>query len=145
MANKHSRGRHPNSIANLSSNAGRFAADAAAAEQAGRRSGAARKGRAKLEAVLESNLAEAVELLCSDISQEHFRQIASCGRNQMQRIIARSFSDSRTAFASIQWVFDRLQGRSVQMIRQQTELQADAAKPVIVFRSTERKQTNSED
>jgi hypothetical protein len=87
---------------------------------------------------LNENLDEALSLLDADMTREDFMKVASEGRNQMQRILAREFSDPRKAFDAIGWAFDRVLGRSLQQIRQQTDMNFKPEKPVIVFKDIER-------
>ena len=131
------RGTHPNSRKNLTAE-GRFADVPGAASEAGHKSAAVRKSRAEVEKLLNENLDEALSLLDASMTREQFREIANNGRNQMQRILAREFSDSKTAFDAIGWAFDRVLGRSLQQIRQQTDMSFKPEKPVIVFKDIER-------
>jgi len=130
---KGNRGTHPNSIANLSRNAGRFACDTLAAAEAGHKSGLIRQSRANLAPVLEEHLAEAVAILTEASTLEEMRTLAKQGSSQIERILATTFTNPATAFDALKWLYDRLLGRSVQMIRQNIELRTDAEKPVIVF------------
>lgn len=135
---KKKRGEHVNSRANIAPNEGRFADVPGAAAAAGRKSGIVRKTRAEVERLLNENLDEALSLLSADISREDFMKVASNGRNQMQRILAREFSDPRKAFDAVGWAFDRVLGRSLQQIRQQQTVDFKPEKPTIVFRDIER-------
>lgn len=132
------RGQHPNSRKNIARNSGSFADRPGLAAAAGRASGVVRKSRAEIERLLNENLDEALSLLDADMTREDFNRVASEGRNQMQRILAREFSDSRKAFDAIGWAFDRVLGRSLQQIRQQTDMNFKPEKPVIVFKDIER-------
>ena len=113
---------NPNSRKNLTGE-GRFADIPGAAAEAGRKSGIVRKQRAEVERLLNENLDEALTLLDADMTREDFMKVASNGRNQMQRILAREFSDPSTAFDAIGWAFDRVLGRSLQQIRQQQSVE----------------------
>ena len=143
------RGEHPNSRKNLKTS-GRFADVPGAAAAAGRASGIVRKSRAEVERLLNDNLDEALSLLDADMTREDFMKVAADGRNQMQRILAREFSDPRKAFDAVGWAFDRVLGRSLQQIRQQQTVDFQPEKPTIVFRDiekqvlTERKQLNDD-
>lgn len=132
------RGQHPNSRKNIARNSGSFADRPGLAAAAGRASGVVRKSRAEIERLLNENLDEALSLLDADMTREDFMKVASEGRNQMQRILAREFSDPRKAFDAIGWAFDRVLGRSLQQIRQQTDMNFKPEKPVIVFKDIER-------
>lgn len=132
------RGQHPNSRKNIARNSGSFADRPGLAAAAGRASGVVRKTRAEVERLLNENLDEALSLLDADMTREDFNRVASEGRNQMQRILAREFSDPRKAFDAIGWAFDRVLGRSLQQIRQQTDMNFKPEKPVIVFKDIER-------
>lgn len=132
------RGQHPNSRKNIARNSGSFADRPGLAAAAGRASGVVRKSRAEIERLLNENLDEALSLLDADMTREDFNRVADNGRNQMQRILAREFSDSRKAFDAIGWAFDRVLGRSLQQIRQQTDMNFKPEKPVIVFKDIER-------
>ena len=132
------RGQHPNSRKNIARNSGSFADRPGLAAAAGRASGVVRKSRAEIERLLNENLDEALSLLDADMTREDFNRVASEGRNQMQRILAREFSDPRKAFDAIGWAFDRVLGRSLQQIRQQTDMNFKPEKPVIVFKDIER-------
>lgn len=132
------RGQHPNSRKNIARNSGSFADRPGLAAAAGRASGVVRKTRAEIERLLNENLDEALSLLDADMTREDFNRVASEGRNQMQRILAREFSDPRKAFDAIGWAFDRVLGRSLQQIRQQTDMNFKPEKPVIVFKDIER-------
>lgn len=132
------RGQHPNSRKNIARNSGSFADRPGLAAAAGRASGIKRKTRAEVEHLLNENLDEALSLLDADMTREDFMKVASEGRNQMQRILAREFSDPRKAFDAIGWAFDRVLGRSLQQIRQQTDMNFKPEKPVIVFKDIER-------
>lgn len=131
-------GRHPNSRKNIARNEGRFAEVPGAAAAAGRASGIVRKLRAEIERLLNENLDEALSLLDADMTREDFNRVASEGRNQMQRILAREFSDPRKAFDAVSWAFDRVLGRSLQQIRQQTDMNVKPEKPVIIFKDIKR-------
>ena len=133
------RGQHPNSRKNIARNSGSFADRPGLAAAAGRASGVVRKTRAEIERLLNENLDEALSLLDADMTREDFNRVASEGRNQMQRILAREFSDPRKAFDAIGWAFDRVLGRSLQQIRQQTDMNFKPEKPVIVFKDIERR------
>lgn len=135
---KKKRGEHVNSRANIAPNEGRFADVPGAAAAAGRKSGIVRKTRAEVERLLNENLDEALSLLSADISREDFMKVASNGRNQMQRILAREFSDPSKAFDAVGWAFDRVLGRSLQQIRQQQTVDFKPEKPVIIFKDIER-------
>jgi len=132
------RGQHPNSRKNIARNSGSFADRPGLAAAAGRASGVVRKSRAEIERLLNENLDEALSLLDADMTREDFNRVADNGRNQMQRILAREFSDPRKAFDAIGWAFDRVLGRSLQQIRQQTDMNFKPEKPVIVFKDIER-------
>lgn len=132
------RGRHPNSRKNIERNIGSFADVPGLASAAGVQSGIKRKSRAEVEHLLNENLDEALSLLDANMSHEEFKKVATEGRNQMQRILAREFNDPRTAFDAIGWAFDRVLGRSVQQIRQQQSIDVAPTKPVIVFKDIER-------
>jgi len=132
------RGQHPNSRKNIARNSGSFADRPGLAAAAGRASGVVRKSRAEVERLLNENLDEALSLLDADMTREDFNRVADNGRNQMQRILAREFSDPRKAFDAIGWAFDRVLGRSLQQIRQQTDMNFKPEKPVIVFKDIER-------
>lgn len=132
------RGQHPNSRKNIARNSGSFADRPGLAAAAGRASGVVRKSRAEIERLLNENLDEALSLLDADMTRDDFNRVASEGRNQMQRILAREFSDPRKAFDAIGWAFDRVLGRSLQQIRQQTDMNFKPEKPVIVFKDIER-------
>ena len=132
------RGQHPNSRKNIARNSGSFADRPGLAAAAGRASGVVRKTRAEVERLLNENLDEALSLLDADMTREDFNRVASEGRNQMQRILARALSDPRKAFDAIGWAFDRVLGRSLQQIRQQTDMNFKPEKPVIVFKDIER-------
>ena len=132
------RGQHPNSRKNIERNSGRFADQPGAAKAAGIASGLKKKSRAEVERLLNENLDEALSLLDADMTREDFMKVASEGRNQMQRILAREFSDPRKAFDAIGWAFDRVLGRSLQQIRQQQTVDFKPEKPVIVFKDIER-------
>lgn len=132
------RGQHPNSRKNIARNSGSFADRPGLAAAAGRASGVVRKTRAEIERLLNENLDEALSLLDADMTREDFNRVADNGRNQMQRILAREFSDPRKAFDAIGWAFDRVLGRSLQQIRQQTDMNFKPEKPVIVFKDIER-------
>jgi len=132
------RGQHPNSRKNIARNSGSFADRPGLAAAAGRASGIKRKTRAEIERLLNENLDEALSLLDADMTRDDFNRVASEGRNQMQRILAREFSDPRKAFDAIGWAFDRVLGRSLQQIRQQTDMNFKPEKPVIVFKDIER-------
>lgn len=132
------RGQHPNSRKNIARNSGSFADRPGLAAAAGRASGVVRKSRAEVERLLNENLDEALSLLDADMTREDFMKVASEGRNQMQRILAREFSDPRKAFDAIGWAFDRVLGRSLQQIRQQTDMNFKPEKPFIVFKDIER-------
>lgn len=132
------RGQHPNSRKNIAHNSGSFADRPGLAAAAGRASGIKRKTRAEVEHLLNENLDEALSLLDADMTREDFMKVASEGRNQMQRILAREFSDPRKAFDAVGWAFDRVLGRSLQQIRQQQTVDFKPEKPVIVFKDIER-------
>lgn len=132
------RGQHPNSRKNIARNSGSFADRPGLAAAAGRASGIKRKTRAEVEHLLNENLDEALSLLDANMTREDFMKVASDGRNQMQRILAREFSDPRKAFDAVGWAFDRVLGRSLQQIRQQTDMNFKPEKPVIVFKDIER-------
>ena len=138
------RGKNPNSLANLSRNAGRFAYNALAAAEAGHKSGLARQGRANIAAVLEKHLAEAVAMLTEESTLEGVRQLAKQGSSQSERILAAVLTNTATAFDALQWLYERVRGRSVQMIRQNTELRANAEKPAIVFADSFGRQPGTE-
>lgn len=133
---KMKRGQHPNSRKNLRS--GAFADMPGLASAAAKKSAIVRKTRAEVERLLNENLDEALSLLDADMTREDFNRVADNGRNQMQRILAREFSDPRKAFDAIGWAFDRVLGRSLQQIRQQTDMNVKPEKPVIVFKDIER-------
>ncbi len=133
---KSRRGMHPNSRKNLRS--GAFADKPGLAEEAAKKSAIVRKSRAEIERLLNENLDEALSLLDADMTREQFTEVANKGRNQMQRILAREFSDPRKAFDAVGWAFDRVLGRSLQQIRQQTDMNFKPEKPVIVFKDIER-------
>jgi len=132
------RQQNPNSRKNIERNIGSFADRPGLAAEAGRKSGIVRKNRAEVERLLNENLDEALTMLDADMTREDFNRVASEGRNQMQRILAREFSDPRKAFDAIGWAFDRVLGRSLQQIRQQTDMNVKPEKPVIVFKDIER-------
>ncbi len=131
-------GTNPNSRKNIERNIGSFADRPGLAAAAGRASVVARKKRAEIERLLNENLDEALSLLDADMTREDFLKVATNGRNQMQRILAREFSDPRKAFDAIGWAFDRVLGRSLQQIRQQVDANVKPEKPVIVFKDIER-------
>lgn len=133
---------NPNSRKNLTGE-GRFADIPGAAAEAGRKSGIVRKQRAEVERLLNENLDEALTLLDADMTREDFMKVASNGRNQMQRILAREFSDPSTAFDAIGWAFDRVLGRSLQQIRQQQSVEVKPEKPVIIFKDIEQQVKNA--
>lgn len=132
------RQQNPNSRKNIERNIGSFADRPGLAAAAGRQSGIVRKKRAEVEQMLNDNLDEALTLLDANMTREQFNEVARNGRNQMQRILAREFSDSKTAFDAIGWAFDRVLGRSLQQIRQQQQIDVRPEKPVIVFKDIER-------
>ena len=145
---KTKRGQHPNSRKNLRS--GAFADMPGLASAAAKKSATVRKSRAEVERLLNDNLDEALSLLDADMTREDFMKVAADGRNQMQRILAREFSDPRKAFDAVGWALDRVLGRSLQQIRQQQTVDFQPEKPTIVFRDiekqvlTERKQLNDD-
>ena len=128
--------RNPNSLANLK-NGKKFSATDGSARAAGVKSGIVRRTQAELEKLLDENLADAIDVLTSDSSIDSYMQNAKTATNQMQRILAREFSDGRKAFAAVQWIFDRVKGRPTQVVDNNLSGGVEVVKPKIVFKDIE--------
>ncbi len=136
MAERYTRGKNPNSLANLQKGHPLKANDErtrAIREKALQK----RKTRAEVEKILDENLTEAVDAITSASSFEEYRKRATEGHNQLQRVLARECIDSRRAFGAVQWIFDRIKGKPTQVIDNNLSGDLNVSKPAIVFNDVE--------
>lgn len=125
------KGNNPNSKAALKHS--RFKYEAGAAAAAGRRSGEAKREKKAAKDILENNIGLAIETLASTKSMAAFAALSSNAENQILRIIYREAADKNRAFAALQWLADRVLGKSKQI--NETTIDGIAVeKPTIVFR-----------